>query len=67
MIQQADGKYLVCGLNNVLTHNSYIVVRFNSDGSLDTGFGKNGVASLDVVNILTDNTQDLSCKTMGKL
>ncbi|MBK8450152.1 MAG: T9SS type A sorting domain-containing protein [Saprospiraceae bacterium] len=67
MIQQADGKYLVCGLNNVLTHNSYIVVRFNSDGSLDTGFGKNGVASLDVVNILTDNTPGFIMQDDGKI
>ncbi len=67
MIRQADGKYLVCGVNNILTRNSYVVVRFNVDGSIDQSFGKNGIAALDVVSILPDNTPSFTMQADGKL
>ncbi len=67
MIQQADGKYLVCGVNNILTKNSYVIVRFNTDGSIDSSFGKHGIAALDVVNILPDNTPSFAMQSDGKL
>lgn len=41
--QQSDGRLLVCGQTPGLT----LIVRFNTDGSLDTGFGTNGLATSD--------------------
>jgi uncharacterized delta-60 repeat protein len=67
MFRQPDGKFLVCGTNNVIGHNSYVVVRFNPDGSIDPTFGKNGVASLDVISILPDNTPGFAMQADGKL
>ena len=45
IIQQSDGKLLVAGsaeTNSALGY-EMAVVRFNTDGSIDTGFGDNGV------------------------
>ncbi len=67
MIQQADGKFLVCGTNNIIGHNSYVIVRFNPDGSIDESFGKKGIASLDVISILPDNTPFFLMQPDGKL
>lgn len=67
MKQQKDGKLLVCGENNILTKNSFIVVRFNKDGSIDPKFGTNGIASLDVVNILTDDTPSFTLQPDEKI
>jgi len=39
MIQQADGKLLVSGRSN----NDVLLVRYNSDGSLDSGFDGDGI------------------------
>ncbi|MBK8530467.1 MAG: hypothetical protein IPL64_01060 [Flavobacteriales bacterium] len=44
LAQQADGKILVCGQTPGLT----LLVRFNADGTLDTGFGTNGLVTTDV-------------------
>ena len=46
---QADGKILAAGLKNFGSFNTdFAVVRYNTDGSLDTGFGINGVATTAV-------------------
>jgi uncharacterized delta-60 repeat protein len=67
MIRQSDGKFLVCGTNNIIGHNSYVVVRFNADGSIDESFGKKGIASLDVASILPDNTPFFVMQPDGKI
>ena len=36
---QADGKIVVSGRTNVSGNNDYVVARYNTDGTLDTGFG----------------------------
>ena len=41
-IVQSDGKILVAGT----TGSNFVLVRYNSDGTLDTGFGTSGVATL---------------------
>jgi len=46
MTLQDDGKILVVGASNS-TFNDFITVRYNEDGSLDTGFGVNGAAITD--------------------
>lgn len=47
LIVQPDGKILVAGEAKFPSHgytNDVVVVRFDADGSLDAGFGSNGVA-----------------------
>ena len=46
-VRQADGKYVISGGFN----SPYTVIRYNVDGSLDTGFGKNGVATAELRSV----------------
>jgi uncharacterized delta-60 repeat protein len=39
---QSDGKIVAAGFAGVLSNSSFALVRYNSDGSLDTGFGASG-------------------------
>lgn len=51
LVVQPDGKILVAGEGTFPSHGftrDFAVVRFNSDGSLDAGFGDGGVARLSV-------------------
>jgi uncharacterized delta-60 repeat protein len=49
---QTDGKSMAAGKSNPLT----VVVRYNPDGSLDTGFGTSGVATLSMNFVVHPNT-----------
>lgn len=49
MCVQADGKILVCGWYFLPPFNRLCVARFFADGSLDTDFGNNGLASVDTI------------------
>ena len=42
--KQDDGKYVAASLSSDGTGNAFTIVRFNSDGSVDTNFGTDGVA-----------------------
>jgi uncharacterized delta-60 repeat protein len=44
---QPDGKIVVAGSHGGGAHENFAVVRYNADGSLDTGFGTNGTVSID--------------------
>jgi uncharacterized delta-60 repeat protein len=43
IISQPDGKILVGGYTNVNSDNDFLLVRINSNGTLDQSFGNNGV------------------------
>lgn len=43
--KQADGKYVVASLTSDGTGNAFTLVRFNSDGSVDTSFGTDGLTT----------------------
>lgn len=47
-IQPADGKIVAAGSVGVGATRDFAVARFNPDGSLDTGFGSGGTATVDV-------------------
>jgi uncharacterized delta-60 repeat protein len=47
VVFQPDGKYVVAGVNG----NTLVIVRFNTDGSLDTSFGTGGTASHSVTGL----------------
>lgn len=48
VIQQTDGKLVVAGLSSNGTNNDFAVVRYNSDGSLDLGFGGTGYVTTPI-------------------
>ena len=45
---QADGKIVAAGSSNNGSNWDFAVVRYNADGSLDTGFGAGGIAASDL-------------------
>ncbi|MCP4238105.1 MAG: hypothetical protein GY770_31830, partial [Aestuariibacter sp.] len=46
---QSDGKILVSGLSQTSGNGNFLLLRYNSDGSLDTSFGSgNGIVTTDV-------------------
>ncbi len=67
MLKQKDNKFLVCGENNVLTKNKYVVVRYFDDGRIDSTFGENGIASFNAMSILTDQTPHFAIAPNGKI
>lgn len=40
---QSDGKILVCGINDFTINGNVYLTRYESDGSLDVGFGNSGI------------------------
>lgn len=67
VVQQPDGKLLVggTGYNDVDSHYAYALVRYNSDGSLDTDFGTSGIVKIDFGDASTGN--DLVLRSDGKI
>ena len=53
---QADGKILVAAQGN----NDFRLVRFNTDGSLDTAFGSSGAVSTDLGSSSSDYTRSVA-------
>ena len=43
LVLQSDGKIVVVGYSNVNTNYALVLARYNTDGSLDTGFGTGGI------------------------
>ncbi len=43
LIQQPDGKLVAAGLTSATTDNDFAIARYNTNGSLDTSFGSNGI------------------------
>lgn len=66
LIQQADGKLVVGGSAGLTTNPQFIVVRLNTDGSLDTSFGNQGVVT-SVLSSSASVVNGLAQQTDGKL
>lgn len=66
LVQQPDGRFVVAGASSNGTDYDFAVVRYNFDGSLDTGFGTGGMV---VTPIGTGNDQAaaLAVQDDGKL
>ena len=47
---QSDGKIVVAGYSDNGSDLDFAVIRYNSNGSLDTGFGSNGKVTTDIAN-----------------
>lgn len=63
---QPDGKILVAGVASQPFGHDRAMARFNPDGSLDTGFGTNGIIR-DVVSPSTEPVYSLAIQPDGKI
>jgi uncharacterized delta-60 repeat protein len=48
VIQQSDGKLVVAGTSNNGSKNNVILIRYNTDGSLDAGFDADGIITTSI-------------------
>mgnify|MGYP003610465315 CR=1 FL=1 len=60
---QADGKIVVAGTSN----GNFAVVRYNTDGSLDTGFGSSGKLVTDIGSGTNDVGLSVTVQAGGKI
>ncbi|MBN1595841.1 T9SS type A sorting domain-containing protein [candidate division FCPU426 bacterium] len=66
VIVQPDGKLVAAGCRENGLPNEFALVRYLSDGSLDTGFGNNGTVSTPIGGI-NDKAYSLILQSDGKL
>lgn len=65
--QQSDGKILVMGLATYAGSGNVQLVRYNSDGSLDTTFGTNGTTTTNIPSTSFSNTGRFFQELNGKI
>lgn len=63
---QADGKIVVAGYSFNHNNADFGVVRYNLDGSLDTGFGNGGIITTSIQNG-QDYAEDIAIQADGKI
>ena len=63
---QADGKIVVAGSARVSGNSDFVVVRYNADGSLDTGFGTGGSVTT-AVGSGADTIRGINIQGDGKI
>ncbi len=64
---QADGKIIVAGYSKVGATNDFAVVRYHSDGSLDTSFNSDGKLTTDFFGSNDVGNQHGTLQTDGKI
>lgn len=65
---QNDGKIILAGwINNVPYEYDYALIRYNSDGSIDTTFGINGKVVTTVSSLYSDRITKLIIQNDGKI
>lgn len=68
LVIQGDGKIVVAGYAfSTVSGNDLVCVRYNTDGSLDTTFGINGIATFDVQIGSDDKLTSVDIQGDGKL
>ncbi|GIV26826.1 MAG: hypothetical protein KatS3mg027_0640 [Bacteroidia bacterium] len=65
-ILQSDGKILAVGTSSIGTNYDFVLVRFNSDGTLDSTFGTNGIVFTDFSNNW-DEAHAVALQSDGKI
>ena len=63
---QSDGKIIVAGNTENGSYYDFAVIRYNSDGTLDTGFGTGGKVTTSVGSF-TDGAYGVAIQTDGKI
>ena len=67
---QADGKILVAGYGDGTGGSDFVLVRYNADGSLDTGFGPDGTGKIltpAAPGTASDYGRSVALQTDGKI
>ena len=64
---QSDGKMIVVGGARPGSPEDFGVARFNANGSLDTGFGVNGIYTLGITPTQTDRATGVGVQSDGKI
>ncbi len=64
---QSDGKIVVGGYYMSASSYDFMVVRYNSDGSLDTGFDSDGIATKHFTGSSSEGGYDLLIQNDGKI
>ena len=64
---QSDGKIVVGGNVRVVGHPQFAVIRYNSDGALDTSFGAGGKAFVDFQDNTDNNLFALALDANGRV
>ncbi len=64
---QSDGKIVVAGFSHNVTHNDFALVRYNSDGSLDTTFDTDGKVTTDIGASSDDVANSIAIQSDGKI
>jgi uncharacterized delta-60 repeat protein len=67
VIQQADGKLVAAGYSYNGSNNDFALVRYNSDGSLDTTFDGDGQVTTAIGASSTDHADSIIQQADGKL
>jgi uncharacterized delta-60 repeat protein len=63
---QPDGKIVAAGISNNGTQKIFALVRYNTDGSRDTGFGSSGIVTT-VLGPLDDEINSVAIQPDGKI
>ena len=66
MALQSDGKILVAGYAHNGMNNDFAIVRFNTDGSLDTTFDSDGIRLIDIAGD-NDTARGIAVQSDGKI
>ncbi len=65
---QPDGKILLSGVSaSNTTYSNFTIVRYNTNGSLDTSFNNTGYATVDINGSSFDESFNLTLQTDGKI
>jgi uncharacterized delta-60 repeat protein len=64
---QSDGKILAAGTSSLTTDPNFAVVRYNSDGTLDGGFGDAGKLTIEMDVGATDVAESVAVQADGKI
>lgn len=68
LVIQEDGKIVVAGYTfSSISGNDVSCVRYNIDGSIDSSFGINGIATFDIQTGSDDKSTSVDIQTDGKL
>jgi len=67
IVLQSDGKILVSGGSNASGSTDFALVRYNSDGSLDSSFGTGGKVTTDIGTTSADQTSAIALQSDGKI
>ncbi|RCJ35362.1 hypothetical protein A6770_16185 [Nostoc minutum NIES-26] len=67
VVIQADGKIVVAGFaDNGSTYNDFVITRYNSNGTIDSSFGNNGIV-ITPVGSISDYGYSMALQADGKI